>query len=190
MARHLGDTAFSQACKLIKAYSDVGGVIQAASTQPAATLDLPAAAVEDLRLVQDLSMELCRSKVFNRDVIGSWSALMAYVQGRFQHRATECLYILMLDRKNRLIADKLMSEGSIDHAPVYPREIARQCLLHHATAVILVHPHPSGDPSPSQADITMTKTLSDVLASLDIKIHDHVVVGRQGHYSFKANGLL
>tara|TARA_R110002072_G_scaffold247355_1_gene406519 strand:+ start:1827 stop:2651 length:825 start_codon:yes stop_codon:yes gene_type:complete len=190
LVRHVGENAFAQAHRLIEEHRDVGGVVEAARTMPAARLQLPAAAVEDLCLLQDLALEFARDQIDKRDVIGSFSALLAYVKARFQHRTTECVFVLLLDRKNKLIGDRLLSEGTIDHAPVYPREIAKLCLLREASAIILVHPHPSGDPTPSPADITMTKHVADVLKPLGVVVHDHIIVGRQGMTSFKTNGLL
>tara|TARA_R110002096_G_scaffold14761_10_gene52025 strand:+ start:1865 stop:2527 length:663 start_codon:yes stop_codon:yes gene_type:complete len=190
LARHVGDQAFAQAHRLLDAHRDIGGVVQAAQTMPAAHLLLPEAAAEDLCLLQDLALELARDQIDDRDAISSFSALLNYVKARLQHRTTECVYVLLLDKKNKLIGEKLLSEGTIDHAPVYPREIAKMCLLHDASAVILVHPHPSGDPTPSQADITMTKHLIDVLKPLGVVVHDHLVVGRQGTTSMKSTGLL
>ena len=103
---------------------------------------------------------------------------------------TEEFRILFLDRKNVLIADEVQSSGTVDHTPVYPREIVKRALDHAATAIILVHNHPSGDPTPSRADITMTRDVADAAKALGIVVHDHVIVGRSGHVSFKALGLL
>jgi DNA repair protein RadC len=122
-------------------------------------------------------------------VISSWTALLAYVRVALAHEAREQFRVLFLDRKNQLILDEVMNQGTVDHAPVYPREIMRRALELSASAVILVHNHPSGDPTPSPADIDMTKQVVDAGRPLKIQVHDHLVVGRDGVASFKALGL-
>ena len=102
----------------------------------------------------------------------------------------ECFHVLFLDRKNKLIADERQQRGTVDHTPVYPREVVKRALELGASAVILVHNHPSGDPTPSQADIAMTEAVVEAAAKLDIRVHDHVVIGREGHASFRSLGLL
>ena len=106
------------------------------------------------------------------------------------HEAAEQFRILFLDRKNRLLADEVQQKGTVDHAPVYPREVARRALELHATAVILVHNHPSGDPTPSRADIAMTKEVAAATSAVGVIVHDHIVIARHGHVSFRAQGLL
>ena len=107
-----------------------------------------------------------------------------------QHDAVERVRILFLDSKNRLITDEVHTSGTVNHTSVYPREVARRALIHNATAVILAHNHPSGDPQPSQNDISMTRTLVEALRPLDIVVHDHLVIGRNGHASFRSLGLI
>ena len=120
----------------------------------------------------------------------SWSALLAYVRREMQHEAREQFRVLFLDRKNQLIADEIMSRGTVDHAPVYPREIARRALEHSASSLILVHNHPSGDTTPSRADIDMTREIIDALTAFDIDVHDHLIVGTHGITSFRSSGLI
>lgn len=124
-----------------------------------------------------------------RTVISSWSALLSYVRIALAHEPREQFRVLFLDRKNQLIADEVMNEGTVDHAPVYPREIVRRSLELSASSVILVHNHPSGDPTPSQADIEMTRQVVEAGRPLRVTVHDHLVVGREGVASFKALGL-
>ena len=122
-------------------------------------------------------------------VIGSWQALMDYCA--FSVRGPiERFHVLYLDRKNRLISDERMGIGTVDHVPVYPREVVRRALDVNASALILVHNHPSGDPTPSMADVEMTKKIVDAGQRLGIAVHDHVIVGRKGHFSFRSNGLI
>jgi DNA repair protein RadC len=149
----------------------------------------PAVAL-DLKLVQEASLRMGRGEVKRRPVISSWSALLAYVRQAMAHEAREQFRVLFLDKKNQLIADEVMNHGTVDHAPVYPREVARRSLELSASAVILVHNHPSGDPTPSAADIDMTRQVVDACRPLRIAIHDHLVVGRDGVASLKALGLM
>jgi DNA repair protein RadC len=143
----------------------------------------------DLKLVHELSQRMSLESLHKRTVISSWSALLAYVKLALAHEPREQFRVLFLDKKNQLIADEVMNEGTVDHAPVYPREIARRALELSASAVILVHNHPSGDPTPSAADIDMTRQVADAARPLRITVHDHLVVGREGVASFKALGL-
>ena len=127
--------------------------------------------------------------VRKQPVITNWSALESYVRTALQHEKSEQVRVLFLDRKNRLIEDKVMGRGTVDHAPVYPREIAKRALELSASAVILVHNHPSGDPTPSRADIEMTREIEKTLGALQIRLHDHLVVGTAGTLSMKSKGL-
>jgi len=146
--------------RLIERFSDFGGVI---SADPA-------------RL--------------RRAVLSSWSALMGYCKAKMARLEREEFRILFLDRKNRLIADEAQSTGTVDHVPVYPREVVRRALELNATAIILVHNHPSGDPTPSKADIEMTKTIVEAAKPLGVTVHDHVIIGRDMDASFRSLGLI
>ncbi|MCL4133702.1 UNVERIFIED_CONTAM: hypothetical protein GTU68_029533 [Idotea baltica] len=143
-----------------------------------------------LKTVQALSARASIEQIKQRPAISSWSALITYVQQQLQHEGREQFRVLFLDRKNQLIADELMGQGTVDHAPVYPREIARRALELQASAIILVHNHPSGDTTPSRADIDMTREIIDVLDPLDITVHDHLIAGTGGVTSFKSSGLI
>ena len=149
-----------------------------------------AAVALDLKLLQEASLRIGRAEVTRRPVISSWSALLAYTKAALAHAPREQFRVLFLDKKNQLIADETMNEGTVDHAPVYPREVARRALELSASAVILVHNHPSGDPTPSAADIDMTRQVVEAGRVLKIAVHDHLVVGREGVASFKALGLI
>jgi DNA repair protein RadC len=151
---------------------------------------LSAETIARLDRLKRLLEHLSRDTVSRRPVISSWTSLVAYVRVALAHRPREQLRVLYLDKKNRLLADEFLAEGSVDHAPVYPREILRQALETGASAMILVHNHPSGNPQPSQADIAMTRKVVDAARVFDIPIHDHLVVGRDGTVSLRSLGLL
>ncbi len=149
-----------------------------------------AALALDLKLIHEATARMGRGEVARRTVISSWSALLAYARVAMAHAPREQFRVLFLDKKNQLIADEVMGHGTIDHAPVYPREVMRRALEVSASAVILVHNHPSGDPTPSAADIDMTRQVVEAGKPLKIAVHDHLVVGAQGVASFKALGLM
>jgi len=149
----------------------------------------PAVAL-DLKLAHEAMVRIGKAEVRKRPVISSWSTLLAYVRQVMAHEAREQFRVLFLDKKNQLIADEIMGAGTVDHAPVYPREVVRRALELAASAVILVHNHPSGDPTPSGADVDMTRQVVEAARPLRIAVHDHLVVGRDGVASFKALGLM
>lgn len=134
----------------------------------------------DLMALHELTRRVTGEVAAPRKVISSFTALVAYVRITLQHQPREQFRVLFLDRKNQLLADEVMGRGTIDHAPAYPREVIRRAMELHASAVILVHNHPSGDPTPSQADIDMTRQIIEAGKALKIEVHDHLVVGRQG----------
>ena len=144
----------------------------------------------DLRLVHEAARRIGLETLQKRPVISSWSALQGYVRTTLAHEPRERFHVLFLDRKNQLIADETMSEGTVDHAPVYPREVVRRALEFGSSALILVHNHPSGDPTPSSADVEMTRQIVEAAKALNITVHDHLVVGRDGTASLKALALM
>lgn len=143
-----------------------------------------------IRATNLLLQRAAGDEVRDRPVISNWAALLNYVKHALRHEKTEQARVLYLDRKNKLIADEKAGQGTVDHAPVYPREIARRALELSASAIILVHNHPSGDPTPSRADIDLTREIERALAPLEIKVHDHLVVGAKETVSMKAKGLI
>ena len=143
-----------------------------------------------LKIVEAAALRLSKTRVLGRPVLSSWAALIDYCAAAMARSSTEEFRVLFLDRKNALVADEVQSTGTIDHTPVYPREIVKRALELGASAVILAHNHPSGDPTPSRADIEMTRDVVEAAKALRITVHDHVIVGRSGHSSFKALGLL
>ncbi len=146
--------------------------------------------VTDIMLVQEASLRVARMEARKRPVTSSWSSLLAYVRVAMAGETREQFRVLFLDKKNAIIVDEVMNHGTVDHAPVYPREVIRRALEVAASAVILVHNHPSGDPTPSAADINMTRQIIEAGRMLKIVCHDHLVVGAEGVASFKALGLI
>lgn len=143
-----------------------------------------------LKAIAELNSRAARETIRAREVISSWSALVEYVRREIQHETREQFRVIFLDRKNQLILDEIMGRGTVDHAPVYPREIARRALEVQCSSLILVHNHPSGDPKPSRADIDITREIIDVLQPFDISVHDHLIVGTSGVVSFRSAGLI
>jgi DNA repair protein RadC len=143
-----------------------------------------------LKIVEAAALRLARTQLLGKPALSSWAALIDYCAAAMARNPNEEFRILFLDRKNVLIADEVQNKGTIDHTPVYPREIVKRALELGASAIILVHNHPSGDPTPSRADIEMTRQIADAAKALRVTVHDHVIVGRSGHASFKALGLL
>ncbi|EAQ03922.1 DNA repair protein [Pseudooceanicola batsensis HTCC2597] len=146
--------------------------------------------VAELKLIEAAAQRLMRDRVINRPVLSSWQALLDYCQTAMAHRDTEQFRILFLDRKNVLVADEPQARGTVDHVPVYPREVVKRALELNASALILVHNHPSGDPTPSPADIDMTAQVAAAADALGITVHDHLVIGRATEFSFRAQGYL
>jgi DNA repair protein RadC len=143
-----------------------------------------------LKAVREAGERLARSEVMEGPVIGSWDRLIDYCRASMAHAEIEQFRLLFLDRKNRLIADEVQQKGTVDHTPVYPREVVKRALELNATAIILVHNHPSGDPTPSQGDIAMTREVAEACQKLGIALHDHVIVAKGGHASLKNLGLI
>lgn len=144
----------------------------------------------ELKIVHAAAVKLAQGRVLNRPVISSWSDLLAYCRAAMADEKRELFRVLFLDKKNILIADEVQQKGTVDHTPVYPREVVKRALELSASAVILVHNHPSGDPTPSRADVEMTKQVADAAAALGIRVHDHLVIGKDREASFKSLGLL
>ena len=143
-----------------------------------------------LKLVGELLKRVLREEIRERPVIGSWTALLDYLQVALAHEPIEQFRVLFLDRKNILIRDELQQRGTVDHTPLYPREIVKRALELGASAIIMVHNHPSGDPTPSRADIEMTKQVVQAMGAVGLTVHDHVIVGKNRHTSFKSQRLI
>lgn len=175
---------------LLDTFGDFNRVISASPQRLQTVKGVGEAVVIELKLVEAAAGRLMRAKVLNQPVLSSWNALLDYCQTVMAHRETEQFRILFLDRKNVLVADEEQAKGTVDHVPVYPREVVKRALELNASAIILVHNHPSGDPTPSEADITMTLQVQDAAQVLGITLHDHLIIGKSRELSFKAQGYL
>ena len=144
----------------------------------------------ELKIVEAAAHRLARARVLERHVLSSWDALLTYCRTAMAHAETEQFRVLYLDRQNVLIRDEVQGKGTVDHVPVYPREVLKRALALNASALILVHNHPSGDPTPSDADIAMTRQIQSGSVALGLTLHDHLSIGKTGETSFHASGLL
>lgn len=174
---------------LIDMFDGLAGVA-AADAAALARSGLSSTAAADLGRVRALAIAMARAEACQRPVLSSWTALMTYLRSSLAHAPREQFRTLYLDKRNILMRDEHRADGTIDHAPVYVREVLRRALELSASAMILVHNHPSGDPTPSRPDIDMTRRIIDAAKVFDIEVHDHVIVGREGTKSFRALGLL
>ncbi|MCR4267541.1 DNA repair protein RadC [Nitratireductor sp. ZSWI3] len=170
---------------LIKRFGSLAEVLGAPEHLLSEVKGIGDAAARDLKLVAALAQRMLKSGLHGRQILSSWSQVIDYCHAAMAFETREQFRILFLDKKNQLIADEVQQTGTVDHTPVYPREIVRRALELSASAVILVHNHPSGDPTPSRADIEMTKTIVETATPLGITVHDHIIVGKSGHVSFK-----
>jgi DNA repair protein RadC len=185
-----GHAAGRIARDLIEHFGSLGAVLAAQPHRLAAWLEGDEASVFLLKIVRVAVKTTLREPLEDRPVIGSASALMDYLSVTMRHEAIEATRVLFLDRKNALIKDEILHRGTVDHTPLYPREVLRRVIETGASAIILVHNHPSGDPSPSKADIAMTKELVAALGTIGGVLHDHVIVGRNRELSFRKAGLI
>lgn len=177
--------------QLLARFGSFSAVFAAPPERLAEISGLGETTIANLKVLQAVGQRFGRDKLRNdRPILGSWSELIEYCHGQMAFENIEQFRILFLDKKNQLIADEVQQEGTVDHTPVYPREVMRRALELSASALILVHNHPSGDPAPSQADIDMTRTIVETARPLGIIIHDHVIIGRQGHASLKGLQLM
>lgn len=175
---------------LLNRFGSLFGVFGASEKELAQTPNLGLKSASDLKIVAALISRALKREVVERPVLGSWTTVIEYLQHEMGHSSIEELRVLFLDKKNRLIEDVPMQQGTVDHTPVYPREIIRKALEISATAIILVHNHPSGDPTPSRADIEMTKKVIEIGAPMNITVHDHIIVGKQSHASLRGLKLI
>ncbi|MFV1529378.1 DNA repair protein RadC [Phaeobacter sp. JH20_36] len=175
---------------LLETFGDFNRVITAPPERLSKVNGIGEAVVADLKILEAAAHRMARAKIMQRPVLSSWDALLDYCHTVMAHRETEQFRVLYLDRKNALVADEEQARGTVDHVPVYPREIAKRALEISASALILVHNHPSGDPTPSQSDIEMTDRVARALATLDIVLHDHLIIGKSRELSFRSEGYL
>ncbi|MEM6373446.1 MAG: DNA repair protein RadC [Pseudomonadota bacterium] len=175
---------------LMAEFGDFNRVVSAPPERLRAVKGVGDAVITELKIVEAAAQRLARAKILNAHVLSSWDALIDYCHTTMAHRETEQFRVLYLDRKNVLIADEEQGQGTVDHVPVYPREVAKRALELNASALILVHNHPSGDPTPSQSDIDMTNQIEAACGALGLTLHDHLIVGKSRELSFKSEGYL
>ena len=177
--------------RLLKDFRGLAGVL-AASREALAAAGLGEVAIDLLKATREAGIEQTREDALAdaRDVFSTGQKVLEFCRARLAHAEIEEFHLLFLDRKNGLIRAEQQARGTVDHTPVYPREVAKRALELNASAIILVHNHPSGDPTPSQADIAMTREVQRATAAIGVTLHDHLVIGRSGHTSFKSLGLL
>jgi DNA repair protein RadC len=175
---------------LISEFGSFAEVLAASPARLEKVKGLSQSCVADLKLVHAAALAISSSKARERTLLSSWRQVLEYCRTAMAFEEREQFRILFLDKRNQLIRDEVQSVGTVDHTPVYPREVVKRALELSSTAVILVHNHPSGDPSPSRADIEMTKTIMEIAAPLGISVHDHIIIGRDGHASLKGLQLI
>ena len=176
--------------ELIAKFGSFAEVLAAPPQRLAELKGIGESAITDLKIVQAAASRLARGQLKKRPVLASWSGVLEYCRTAMAFADKEQLRVLFLDKRNALIADELQQTGTVDHTPVYPREVVKRALELSATAIILVHNHPGGDPTPSRADIEMTRVIVDVAKPLGIAVHDHIIVGKEGHASLKGLKLI
>ena len=175
---------------LLDTFGDFNRVVTAPPARLLAVKGVGDTVVLELKIIEAAAQRMMRARVMNRPVLSSWNALLDYCHTAMAHRETEQFRILFLDRKNVLIADEEQAKGTVDHVPVYPREVVKRALELNASALILVHNHPSGDPTPSDADISMTLQVQEAAQVLGITLHDHLIIGKSRELSFRSDGYL
>jgi DNA repair protein RadC len=177
---------------LLKRFGSFSGVLAAPAVRLAEFDGIGDVTLTNFKVFQAAAQRFARDGMGGKGapVLNSWSALIDYCRAAMAFATIEQFRILILDKKNKLIADEVQQQGTVDHTPVYPREIIKRALEHGASGVILVHNHPSGDPSPSAADVQMTRQISDIARPLGITVHDHIIIGKTGHSSLKGLQLL
>lgn len=175
---------------LVAEFGSLAAVLSAPPERLAKVPGCGTAAIAALKVTREAGLRLLKAEAMQRPALSNWQALLDYCRATLQHEGTERFHILFLDRKNQVIADETQQRGTIDHTPVYPREVVKRALELNAAALILVHNHPSGDPTPSRADIEMTREVARAADALGIAVHDHLIIGRKGHVSFREKGLM
>ncbi len=176
--------------RLLKHFGGFANVVQAPPEKLREMEGVGDAVIASIKTIELSCQHLLRQQISNQPVINSWTTLLEYCQLTMGSQTIEQFRILFLNSQNTLISDEVQQTGTVDHTPVYPREVLRRALDVGATALILAHNHPSGNPSPSKADIDMTRMLCDAARPFNIRIHDHVIIAKGKHYSFKSSGLL
>jgi len=176
--------------ELILKFGNLAKVLAATPEELAKIKGTSFAAISSIKLVREAAIRMLGHEVAEKPIMQSWEAVLDYCRAVMGHNKTEQFRIFFLDKKNKLIADELQQKGTVDHTPVYPREVVKRALELGASSLILIHNHPSGDPTPSKADIEMTSQIKRAATALGISLHDHIIIGSKDHYSFASNGLL
>ena len=176
--------------RLIARFGSFAEVVAAPENRLKETAGVGDAVVTELRLMRAAALRLIKADVTERPLLSSWNQVLGYLRAAQGFEQREQFRILFLDKRNRLIADEVQGQGTVDHTPVYVREVVKRALELSSSAIILVHNHPSGDPAPSRADIDMTKQIVEAARPLGVTVHDHIIVGKAGHASFKAMKIL
>ena len=174
---------------LLREFGGIGGLLTADGEALARVAGMGAGSAAAIKVARAVAIRLLRAQVAERPVIANWQALLDYLHAEMAHHVVERFRVLHLNTRNMLIRDEVMDEGTIDNTTVHVREVIRRCLELGSAAIILVHNHPSGNPGPSKADIDITRALHDAAARLGIAVHDHLIIGKAGHISLKAQGL-
>ncbi|GIK97632.1 MAG: DNA repair protein RadC [Alphaproteobacteria bacterium] len=175
---------------LIRRFETFAGVLAAQPAELAMVDGIGEASIVALKTVQAAALRMSRQELIDRPVISSWKKLLEYCHAAMAHEKIEQFRLLFLDGKNALIADEVQQRGTVNHTPVYTREVVKRALELGASAIVMVHNHPSGDPTPSKDDIAMTKEVAAAAEKLGIALHDHLIIGRKGHSSLKSMGLI
>lgn len=176
--------------ELLEIFGDFNRVITAPPERLRRIAGVTNTVVIEFKIIEAAAHRLARAKIMHRHVLSSWDELLDYCHTTMSHHEIEQFRVLYLDRKNVLIADEEQAKGTVDHVPVYPREVAKRALELNASAIILVHNHPSGDPTPSQSDITMTQRIQVACDALNLTLHDHLIIGKSSELSFRAEHLI
>lgn len=176
--------------ELLTRFRTFGGVVGAPPAELTAVEGLGEAGAAALKVVQAAALRMMRQEVASEPVLSTWDRLTDYLTAAMGQERTEQFRVLFLDSRNKLIADEVQGQGTINHAPAYPREVVRRCLELHASAVILAHNHPSGDPTPSREDVALTAEIGRAASMMGITVHDHIIVGRSKWLSFRAEKLM
>lgn len=175
---------------LLDRFGDLSGVLSATDARLLEVTGIGQEVITEFRLIEAVALNFGQSRIMHKPALANWNQMINYCRTKIAEKNREEFHVLFLDKKNHIIADELMGSGTVDHAPVYPREVIKRALELSASALILVHNHPSGDPTPSKADIDMTNKLYALASQYNIVVHDHLIIGRVDEVSFKNLGLL
>lgn len=175
---------------LLKTFGSLDGVINATHDKLLSVSGITDNTYIAFGVIKEIIQRMLKQNIMHQDILSSWDSLLKYLKITMGHNKTEQSRILFLNKKNILIADELQNVGTVDQTPLYPREVVKRALFHESSAIILVHNHPSGNPTPSKADITLTQSIIDACNTINVTVHDHVIISKNNFYSFKSNLLI